>query len=351
MKFSIHTFQLHTIITMPQLKELCLELSVYGRPKVNRKPSYSYFSFPPVAQKSIWICAAAVFSELTRGCVCVHLNVIMNPRRALGLQHNAAAEIIDRNKLGDALYVLYSNLYELLPPAIIESLQLSRVDFTGDIRFPTQEQAEEYVNLFKKGHTARTLRESKVYDPTTNQDVSYEESWLLGCGSYSFQVYPKMLQMQKRRIPSAEAAKGIVRFELRANRTKLKALMKKHSVPAEATVADALVMLAQTVPETEIKKIAKAAVGSGDFYTLDRLKKIIDGTTYQKRVRDDRSQLSEHLSRYSGVERLLEEKLITSEEWRRQLQRFDTLGVSPIPVPARSCFRTAPGVGLWDEYQ
>ena len=349
MLFSIHTFQFYSTIQMPELKQLCQRLAPYGQQKLIKNNHFWHFIFSPIFQSSISIRATPVFHWIDNRCLCIHLSIKVNPRRAIGSQHDAAAQIIDASSLCDALIAIYEQLYEILPPEIVDSLTLSRVDLTGDLKFETQRLADEYVKLFQKGRAVRTLSEIKCFDQILKRYVSYEESWLLGCGSYSFQVYPKMTQMQNRNIPAAELAEGVVRFELRAGCSKIKSLIKKHSLPTGLTASETLVLLAQRIPEQEIKSMAKAAVGSGNFYHLKELKTMIENSKYQTRVKKKMVRLADQLSRFSSVERLFEEHLLVKEEWRLLLNRFDAIDASPIPIPARFQFDIAPGVESWDQ--
>lgn len=348
--FSIHTLQLHTTIDFPRFRWLCETLNAYGSPKVFHKEYCSYWYFCPMLDHGIRICAVPVRSRTTGRGLVIHLNVIFNPRRVVGPKHNAPAQIIDCTQLEHALHILFTELKTILPPDITDNLSLSRIDFTGDLKFKSQELANEYVKLFRKGRSIRRLQEVEVIDPIQNRYVSYEESWLLGCGSYSFQVYPKMVQMQNRKIPSADEAEGIVRFELRAGRPKIKSLIKKYGISLDGTLIDTIVALAYAVPVEEIKAISKAAVGNGDFYPLHILKKKIEKAPFQKRTKIKMLQLSEHLAHFSDADRLLEVGYLSKDDWRLLLTQFDSIGASPIPLPARFHFSVAPGVASWDQY-
>lgn len=193
----------------------------------------------------------------------------------------------------------------------------------------------------------RSLKECNIYSPKEQKKIHYDDSLLLTCKSYDFQVYPKYRQMLDRNISGASSAIGVVRFELRAGRQKLNSIMGKHRVDWPGNFIDSMISLVHHAPEEEIKGYLMLSVGTGDFFTRAEVKKRILSSKFQARVQDKMLNLVDLLTRYSNIQKLFDQNLIDSIEWRKLLLRFNSIQCSPITIPSSFKHQTMPGVLSW----
>lgn len=337
MTYSIHTIMLRNTISFSQffrLNEILKRFRTYQKGRIIRVYSYymegiTRFEIIPIKDES---------SDKT---LFAHFKVIINP------SFRAEARLVKPENLQTALERIFKRLANVIPSDIIEDLQISRIDFTGDLQMQTQEQAEEYIALLKKGRQIRSLEEKIHYDYVEEKWETYDESWCLECGSYEFQVYSKYEQMIARKLSGAEYARGIVRFEMRCGRDKIRAIAKKHRIDMDMPVMDVLCCLAYAAPESEIKSIMGPSVGTGSFCTLAELKKRVQQSSNQLRVKTDMIRLAMHIAHAESVQEMINDDMIRTDRWRILLRKFNEIGCSPIPIPARAQYKTAPGVMDW----
>lgn len=334
--YSIHTVMLTTGLSYDQLCRLghLKEIhGVYENQKVRKYPhgqgGITRFEIAPYWDKT------------TNKIMGSSFRIIINP------SFTADARLISPKEIRSSFKRIFQRISEIVPRDIVENLKISRIDFTGDLQMTTQEQADEYIALMKKGRQIRSLEE-KVYYNIVQQDwKSYDESWYLGCRSYDLQVYPKYHQMKNHGLSGAENALGIVRFELRCGRQKIKSIAKKYGINMDISIKDVLTCFAFAAPEPEITNIIKASVGAGDFYTLAELKRLIELSPNQVRTKEKMLNLVQMIARYDSVQDLIDRGLLEASEWRFLLEKFDAIGISPIPIPARFKYETAIGVLEW----
>lgn len=337
MTYSVHTIMLRSTISFSQffrLNEILRGFRTYQKGRIIRAYAYhmegiTRFEVIPIRD------------ENSEKILFAHFKVIINP------SFKAEARLVKPENLQAALERIFKRLVRVIPSDIIKDLQISRIDFTGDLQMKTQEQAEEYIALLKKGRQIRSLEEKIHYDYVEEKWGTYNESWCLECGRYEFQVYSKYTQMIARKLSGAEYARGIVRFEMRCGRDKIRAIAKKHGIDMDMPVIDALCCLAYAAPESEIKSIMGPSVGTGSFYTLAELKKRIQKSSNQIRIKTDMTRLANLIAHSESVQELIDEDIIETDRWRVLLRKFNEIGCSPIPIPARAQYKAAPGVMDW----
>lgn len=344
---SIHTLELYAQATFSDFKKLYDFFNSQNAVHKKKSKQITFYDFPYYFNGISRILATPVIDTTTQKCVCVHIRVIANPRYAIPPLHNAASQLIDPDKLGDALEIILNELHSFLPSNIYDSLVLSRVDFTTDLHFKTQADADLYISLIQKGRMIRNLKEQQIFSPTEQKMIHYDDSFLLSCKSYSFQVYPKYWQMLDRNISGAESALGVVRFELRAGKQKLNTILSHHAKISESEIYNKLVSSVHRAPREEIMGCVMLSVGAGDFFTRAEVKQRIINSKLQSRVQEKMLNLVDLLTRYSNVQKLFDHELISCTEWRKLLQYFDRLHCSPITIPASAKCDRMPGVLSW----
>lgn len=114
-KASIHTIEFYSKANFADFKKLYDFFQ--GRNAVHTKKSKQFTSYEFLYyEKGInRILATPVIDPETQKCFCVHIHVITNPRYAVLPLQNAASQLIEPDKLGDALEIIFNELNKLLP--------------------------------------------------------------------------------------------------------------------------------------------------------------------------------------------------------------------------------------------
>ena len=350
--FSIHTIELCSRLSFAEYANIFPAISKNGVSRSAKYSSSETYEFPYGKAGITKFIVIKVYSDnnLKRHVgYCVYLHIIINTSLMEFNERSSRAKLVCPHEIGSALYTSFSHLADLLSIQIFDKLYLARVDFTGDLQFETQNQADEYLYLVKKGRAIRCQKEYETFDRATGKARPYNDSWYLTCKSYAFQVYPKYHQMMNRKMIGAENAIGIIRFEMRTNRQKLNLLKKTFHISHDhEDLISEIEQLAVTIPQEAIMRHMIASVGGGDFYTLAELKKRVQESCFQERVKAKMIHISESLSRCSNIQELLQKENLSSSEWGVLLRRFDMIMCSPISIPARFQYQKQPGVYSWD---
>ena len=356
-EYSIHTIELTSPIdsaTYQRIQHILSQkkASVEKRPFENiykgiKKTSYTYRNLKMSGINSITLLTIELMDDIPLKML---LYIEVNPYDAIQDHPNTKAKIIKASLIRDAMLNIFHTLASHLGKDIMNdlSLTLKRVDFCLNIKMKTEAIAETYISLLKKGIPTKSLSEVKVFNPSQHRMTAYNDSFLLKCNSYSFQIYSKYLQMCKKNLPGQEDAVGVVRFELRAEKSKLKQLAKKYCLPSPT--GDMLGFLENTpqITKEEIPYLLSKIVGTGTLCKFSELKSELEYTTFKKKDKKLMLDISYYLSKHSSGEKLLDDLCLDYKDWRRILKKFNELGCSPIPVPSRSTVNHYPGIDDWN---
>lgn len=243
-----------------------------------------------------------------------------------------------------------SSLTDILPSMIVNCLTLKRVDFCVNLPFSSQSQAEEYIHLLRLGVPPKVLTEKKIYDEIQRREIPYKDSLLLECGSYSFEVYSKYIQMKNRKLQNPECASGIVRIELRADKQKLQQLARKYDFPLSEQDYSFFLIHAPYIAKQEITKILSSMVGSKDFHHYSYTKDKIEHSNFRDTNIAHMLGTIAYFSRrkYSGD--FIKKFNLKQEDWKKIIQKFNKIGCSPITLPDNYPEETFPGIESWDSF-
>lgn len=355
---SIHTLQLQAQISPDEYRRLYimhsdLHLSVTHKTTVNRQHPectneiYTCRQLPYYGINSITTLKNKRILPNDNNIIKYYIYIDINPYNALHNQKHSGADIIAPGEIQSAMNISMRYLNTLLSPQAINALSLKRLDFCLNLIFPNQIQADEYLKLLKKGVPGKVLSEKKHPDPIQHRLVPYKNALLLECKSYSFEIYPKYHQMTARKMHNADNASGMVRFELRASKTKIAQLANKYEFPCKKGAYMDFLTNAPDISEQEIPYIVAKMVGNGNFYSYEHVMSKIENADLKDSEKRIMVQTVKHFSRHTLQQNLLNELNITHQDWKRILKKFDKIKCSPIPVPGSYQYHTYPGIAAW----
>lgn len=355
LNYSIHTCELYVKITLNEfwklydfLKELqvSIEKSTFlSYHKELETTTFIFRKLPYYGISSIKLLKTD-YDMATWQC---YLYIIINPYNAYIKCLQSDENIIDSEKIYAALKEVNLQLLQFLPHHIYSQLRLYRVDFCVNLLFSTQLQAEEYIKLLKQGVYPKCLKENLHYDNIQHRYIPYRDSLLLECGSYSFEVYPKHIQMKNSSLLSNTKA-GIVRIELRAKRSKLKQLSKKYGMDFLSNDYVPALESAHIVTKQEITKILQKMIGNMDFYTFTFTKNKIMESTFCDSNKKLLLIVLLHFSKHRKGKEFLNTYNLSHSDWKKIIKKFNQLGCSPITVPRRYSCNKYPGIDGWNTY-
>lgn len=356
LNYSIHTYELYAevnyyeaSIIYNRLMELNASIQPYHDSNNKHKIqmlSYTFRKLPYSAINSL---------KLTRikghnGILKHHLYIILNPYNALHSTNGSDENIINNLQIETALHIIKNTLMQLLPPYIYQRLSLFRVDFCVNVKFKTQLQAEEYISLLRLGIPPKALHEHLTLDKTQHRYVPYSDTLLLECNSYSFQIYSKYRQMHLTNLRQShiDAAVGIVRFELRAEKNKITQLQSKYKDLLSGNSYTTFLCAAPYIAKQEITDLLSKMVGRKDFHSFAHTISEIEHSNLK-----DTSlmiDITKYFLRKKYCPDLLEHFNLTHDKWKKILKKYNEIDCSPISVPPSFSLSTYPGIDSWEEY-
>lgn len=354
--YSIHTYELSTTITffeymtiyqnMESLHASIEKQSHNYSMKQIKKVSYTFRKIHTPGINSVKITKIASDISVLQ----CYLYIIINPYNAYCSCEQSEEKIIDSRQIVNALQIIQRKLVNIFSSNIIKRLLLNRIDFCINLLFSTQSQAEEYIKLLRLGIPRKALKERMVFSESQHRNIPYEDSLLLECASYSFEIYPKYTQMKNQKLHGAEQALGMVRIELRADRAKILQLAKKYQINSPTENYNTFLEFAPSITNQEIPWILSKMVGNGNFYNYSHIKKEIESSNFKESEAHLMLQITSYFLRRKYSRNLLTNFNMQHKDWMKILQKFDQINCSPIPVPSSYSLSFFPGIASWNNF-
>lgn len=354
---SIHTIELHTNLTNDSYKNIFNTLKNLN-PSIekcistvyNKQYKITQYIFRKLPTNGITKIRLQQINDLTLDYIIkFDLYITINLYKTLYTNNTMNVQIIPPKKIISAIYLILDKLTSILGKNITNTLTLNRTDFCTNIKFPTETHAEEYILILRKGIPCKSLSTITHWDSKQHRYVAYKDTLLLQCKSYSFQIYSKYLQMQSMNLSGSEYAIGTVRFELRANKSKMEQLAKKYKITSPSEDYIEFLCLAPIISEYEIKRIVSNMVGSFGFYSYQYVKEQIMSSDYKESTKNKMLSIINYFSNHHANQNLLNDLDINHKDWSRILKKFNSLECSPITIPMSYQHNNYPGVFDWDQ--
>ena len=176
--------------------------------------------------------------------------------------------------------------------------------------------------------------ERKHYkDKDKEREKLYNKHYIcFACKSYELVMYDKTYQMEGENLLLSyeKLPKGVLRYEARLQRSKIRDIAKKYHVPAEET-----------------KEVLEFFVKHAMFFLLDpfykhfppvqylrepELFERIHESGYKDYTRYAMADLVRRIKKYGSTDEALDSLARSKDERKELLDRFRRLGISPIPM-------------------
>lgn len=342
--FSIHTFELSKQLTKYEYRQI--KDTLYRIQKEDRR-SYIYREF-----KGYYYCKryekAGVriyleHNESENGFDTYFIRMIVNPRKLiepecsyLGILPPEESSIKEIEKAFRRLFkgTVFDN--------DITSYYLSRTDLCTNIRCDTNRLFRELVRVLRKLPTPPKY-ERKFYKHKDRKKANrYNKHYLrFCCGTHELVIYDKTYQIRNGNliVGYENLREGVLRFEVHCERPYIRQIEK------DADTSDVLEVLRLLMQKSESRIIGhfSRCFSDAQFMQMDELERKIKDSGYKKENKAVMRELVHRLQRIQSVDKALDKMRKAGFNTDRLLDRFDKLGVSPIPLRKNFCAQSLPG--------
>lgn len=224
----------------------------------------------------------------------------------------------------------------------IESYYLSRVDLCTNIRCSSSRLFRELVRVLRKLPTPPKYKRTLYKHEDKKRANRYNKHYLrFCCGTHELIIYDKTYQVRDGNliVGYEELPKGVLRYEVHCERAYIKKLEKKLN---KADVLDVLWMLIQESEDRIIDHFSRC-FSDVTFMQIEELERRIKESRFQPEDKAAMMELTVQLQRIQSVDKALKKTEEKGFDTSKVLDRFEKLGISPIPLRKNFCAKNLPG--------
>lgn len=224
----------------------------------------------------------------------------------------------------------------------IDHYYLSRLDLCANIRCDSSRLFRELVRVLRKLPTPPKY-ERKLYKHSDRKKKNrYNKHYLrFACGTHELVIYDKTYQLREGDLIVGYQGlpEGVLRFEVHCEREYIRKVEKR------ADDLNTLNLLCLMMRESESRIIDHFSRCFPDvrFVRMEELEQEIKKSGYKKENKDAMLELAGRLQRIQSVDRALSKMEKQGYDTAGVLDRFEKLGISPIPLWKNFCAESLPG--------
>lgn len=289
--------------------------------------------------------------------------VIINPKALIEKNYIAAAQEDDL-KLAERAF---NDEARKISPILLKfgSCSLNRADFCLNIDLKELGipcSPKQMIALIKQGNIPKHYKERSSYDKKLHRKASDKNSFYLESKSVNINYYWKYPQQEDEAHPNflfRELSRNVIRLEVQYKYPKLYPLAKgirtasKFFIsPDSPSVEDIYqtfvysdvsnpsipvdVMLSSKISDSVNRKHFAQIIGSGDYFTLDNARSIVESYGYRRDKEERIIYALEQVNNCRGVVRA-KSKLHSLDlvDFNRSLKDLDRILVNPVTIPRR----------------
>lgn len=224
----------------------------------------------------------------------------------------------------------------------IRNYYLSRVDLCTNIRCSNSRLFRELVRVLRKLPTPPKYKRKFYKHENKKKANRYNKHYLrFVCGTHELIIYDKTYQIRDgdliigyERLPE-----GVLRYEVHCERAYIKRIEKKSNTE---DVLDMLWLLMQESEERIIDHFSRC-FSDTVFMQIEELERRIKKSGFKPENKTAMLELTAQLQRIQSVDKALAKMQKAGFDTSGMLDRFEKLGVSPIPLWKNFCAESLPG--------
>lgn len=227
----------------------------------------------------------------------------------------------------------------------INQYYLSRLDLCTNIRCDNKSLFRELVRVLRKLPTPpKYERKFFAYSKKkSRKEVNKDNKHYLRfcCGTHELVVYDKTYQIREGGliVDHENLPNGVLRFEVHCERAYIQRIEKKSGAE---DVLDVLWLLIDESEDRMIDHFSRCFLDT-EFMWMEGLKQRIKESGFKKENKEAMLDLAKRLQRIQSVDKALEKMQRSGFNTSKLLDRFEKLGVSPIPLRKNFCAEKLPG--------
>lgn len=221
-----------------------------------------------------------------------------------------------------------------LPEIQHESFYVSRIDYCVNIMMKSRDEVKAYMRLIRKGAYPRNTVRKMEWSESGKRSIPTKNSFTVYNDSVELSIYDKYMQLKEEGDKYSEKelqkAQNIIRIELRVKRRKVHYEEKKHSIEG----IEEYLKRTHEIAEENIPRYLREAYGKGVLFVryADAMRTVEESNLKKK----SKKKLKE-IIKLTMIENLqMAKENYTSEKWRRNMELFAQLGISPITLQNNS---------------
>lgn len=224
----------------------------------------------------------------------------------------------------------------------INAYQLTRVDLCTNIRCNSNRLFRELVRVLRKVPDPPKY-ERRFYKHQDKKKANrYNKHYLrFHCGTKELVIYDKTYQVRNGEliVSYEKLPEGVLRFEIHCERDYIRKLEKQFGT--DVTV-DLLWRLIEESERLMTDHFARC-FSDARFLQMDDLTDTIAKSAFKKKNKETMLELAARLQRTQSVNKALKKMAKAGYSTDGLLDRFDALGISPIPLRKNFCAKELPG--------
>ena len=224
----------------------------------------------------------------------------------------------------------------------INAYHLARVDLCTNIRCDSNRLFRELVRVLRKLPTPPKY-DRRFYEHKDKKKANkYNKHYLrFHCGTKELVIYDKTYQVRNGEliVGYESLPEGVLRFEVHCERDYVRKLEKQFGTDV---TTDLLWCLMQGSERLMVDHFARC-FSDVQFLQMDDLTEAIEKSAFKKKNKEAMLESVYRLQRTQSVDKALEKMEKAGYSTDGLLDRFDQLGISPVPLRKNFCAAKLPG--------
>ncbi len=271
------------------------------------------------------------------------IRIVVNPRKLIDPESSYIGILPPEESSIEQLEKAFEKLFKkTVFENDINDYQLTRVDLCTNIRCDNKKLFRELIRVLRKLPTPPKYSREKYKHKNKKKANKYNKHYLrFHCGTHELIIYDKTYQMQDNNlvISYEEMPKGVLRFEVHCERAYLRDVEKKSGEPSTVE------LLWQLMQESEERITGHFSRCFPDtaFVQLEEIERRIKASSFRGNNRKAMLELASRLQRLQSVDKALKKMAEDGYATSDLLDKFEKLGISPVPLWKNFCAKELPG--------
>ena len=347
--FSIHTFELFAKLTAREFERIKSNLFEI-RDRQNRKGAF-YKDKSWTGEGERYRCTIfkhygiriALEKNCTKGVETHYIRIIVNPRRLTEPDCAPVGIFVpEKSNMKKVVAAFHAVFEDTAIPNDLNWYQPSRIDRCMNIYCDTKKMFRELVRVLRKLPTPPKYERKYRTRGNRKERNKYNKHYIrFACKTREIILYDKTFQVIEsgQEVDYEELPNGVLRLEIQENRERIRKVEKEHP---EFSTEDILWHFVKTSEEQMIRAFSKC-FSDVRFVRMEGLIEVIASSRYSEETKATMMELVRLLQRKQSVDKAIQVMEKQGMDTTGLLDKFDQLGVSPIPLRVNFCAESIPG--------